>query len=115
MGAHLDLFVASGGAVERLGSDEPVRVGDQMVFRVSSDQPSRVGVWVNGPEGAGEIGWQSAGPDPVTLGDSYGKTATTYRFERPGRYVFTASTVQVGPEGICEPPACVRTVVEVRP
>jgi hypothetical protein len=112
---HLDLFVVPDGGTEseRFVQTQSYHLGDTVFFRVSADQPSDVSVWVDGPEGFGELGAQPVGAKPVNLGEK--GQATWYRFEGQGRYVFMASSAPPRADGVCDAPGCVSREVEVLP
>ena len=108
---HFDLYVvpAGGDASERLEQSRVYDAGDTVYFRVSADSPSQVRVWVDGPEGFETLATQPVNSQPQNLGGE--SQAVWYQFERPGRYIFSASTS--GDER-CDAPSCAQTQVEVR-
>lgn len=82
----LRMVVVRGGVAVRVGAGQSLARGEQVLFRVSSDPPGAVRVWVEGPEGTQSIAEIDAGPVPRDVADGAGLVG--YRVERSGRYRF---------------------------
>jgi hypothetical protein len=104
---ELRMVVERGGVAVRLSPRVPLQVGERVLFRVRSDQPTRAQLWVDGPQGREDIASVEVDAAPRDVGDGSGLIG--YRFDGPGRYVFHLAP----PQGSCAAP-CPALEVEVR-
>ncbi len=93
------------GDLRRYLAGTQVPIGDVAWFRVTASDA--VTVWVDGPVGREVLARSAAAQGLLESPGGY----VTYRFEIPGSYLFSTSTVGLA---TCTPGWCDRVLVEVR-